>query len=273
MKRIDLETLPRNTRLRMNTPPAIHVCAESWNWSPRPLVDFDLWCVLKGEGELTLNGSAHRLRVGTCFVLPPGSRVKARQQLNNRLSVFYLHFDLCGNRGASLSPERLPLPSNPIQTTEWMALQFLAQQLIGLYYSKSRWAVQRCEFLFWQIIFLLADARVGKTRVSPDDRIQRVLQSIQESLGAEWSIERMAAEAGVSRTQLNRLFIQSTGVSPQKYLSRARLDQARYLLEESDQTIAEIADTLGYCDVYFFGRMFKRYFGASPGAIRKAKRV
>jgi AraC-like DNA-binding protein len=59
-------------------------------------------------------------------------------------------------------------------------------------------------------------------------------------------------------------------MTPIAYLNRYRITQAKRLLRETDQSITEIALTVGFSDSSYFSRVFRRETGLSPDAFRRA---
>lgn len=94
----------------------------------------------------------------------------------------------------------------------------------------------------------------------------RIESNPQES----FSIRKLAAEGGYSRTYFYRLFRKCLGVSPQQFAIDARMRHARSLLIGSNYTIGEISALCGYTDIYFFSRHFKQYHRTSPSAFRQS---
>lgn len=82
-------------------------------------------------------------------------------------------------------------------------------------------------------------------------------------------VAQMAAQAGLSPEHFSRLFRRVNGQSPMQFIVSLRITHARHLLRESSLSVGEIADRLGYADVYFFSRQFKEQTGVSPLAYRK----
>ena len=60
-------------------------------------------------------------------------------------------------------------------------------------------------------------------------------------------------------------------MSPREWLQRERLTYAQSLMTSGDAKLAEIAGICGFCDVYHFGRAFKRAVGVSPAAWRRGE--
>jgi AraC-like DNA-binding protein len=81
----------------------------------------------------------------------------------------------------------------------------------------------------------------------------------------------LAEQLGISQSTLRRKFQQAVGTSPHAYVLQCRTAEARRLLGETDLSIKQIADRLGYSDVYFFTRQFKQLSGVPPGTYRKSR--
>jgi transcriptional regulator GlxA family with amidase domain len=78
----------------------------------------------------------------------------------------------------------------------------------------------------------------------------------------------IAAKAGVSPRQLERLFLRHTGVTPLRYYLQIRLDRARELLLYSDRSVIEIAVSAGFTSTSHFSTWYKRIHGVRPSDMR-----
>ena len=69
----------------------------------------------------------------------------------------------------------------------------------------------------------------------------------------------------LSPVYISKIFKEKTGDSPINYLIRIRLEKAKEMLDsDSTKSIREIAQKVGYEDMYHFSKLFKRHFGISP---------
>jgi AraC-like DNA-binding protein len=103
-----------------------------------------------------------------------------------------------------------------------------------------------------------------------DDRIARGIEEILADPGADWSIERLSRDAGMSRATYIRRFGRSTGMSAGALVSQVRLMTAAELLATSDSNVASIAAQVGYQSESAFTRAFRLASGTTPGRARRA---
>src|SRR5215468_6993740 len=79
----------------------------------------------------------------------------------------------------------------------------------------------------------------------------------------------MVGLSGLSERTFTRRFSMATGMSPLDYIHALRLEEAKQILETQDLPIETVALEVGYQDNGFFGRMFRRRVGMTPGQYRK----
>jgi len=105
-----------------------------------------------------------------------------------------------------------------------------------------------------------------------DESVVEAQQWLRDNLARGAGIEELAQHLGTSQRTLHRRFRQATGLSPQQWLQRLRVNQARDLLGHSNLAVNEVAWQVGFADVSHFGKLFRRHVGMSPGRYREAVR-
>lgn len=73
----------------------------------------------------------------------------------------------------------------------------------------------------------------------------------------------------ISETYLNKQFLKNNGITPKKFVQKARMENAIKLLSEDNSTMSEIAELCGFSSIYNFSRAFKNYTGKSPTEYKK----
>ncbi|MHC6226316.1 GlxA family transcriptional regulator [Pseudomonas sp. X10] len=104
------------------------------------------------------------------------------------------------------------------------------------------------------------------------DRIRTVLSYARRHLRDDLSIQRLADIAHMSVRQFSRVFAASVGVTPAKAIERLRIEAARPLVEDGNQTFEEIARGFGFGDADHMLRSFMRVIGRTPQELRRSAR-
>lgn len=101
------------------------------------------------------------------------------------------------------------------------------------------------------------------------DRIKPVLSYMRQNMAEQIRLEALAKQCNVSPAHFCRLFRQITGTTPVQYLTNIRLHQAAALLKRSDKSVTQIAEEVGFEDVGYLSRCFKKQFGLTPTQVKK----
>lgn len=105
-----------------------------------------------------------------------------------------------------------------------------------------------------------------------DLRIGRALRSFHNDVGGDWTVARLAAEAGMSRSSFAERFHARVGLAPLDYVTRWRMQRVRRALNEGDLPFATIAARNGYRSRTSCSRSFRRTFGYAPHDLRSERR-
>jgi transcriptional regulator GlxA family with amidase domain len=102
-----------------------------------------------------------------------------------------------------------------------------------------------------------------------DEAVQRAQAWLFANFQEDVQMESLADRAGMSPRNFVRRFKSATGETPIAYLHRLRIDAARHYLESEHRSVQDICHAIGYEDLAFFRRLFRRHTGASPRAYRR----
>lgn len=102
--------------------------------------------------------------------------------------------------------------------------------------------------------------------------INDTISYMKENLDKKISLNQLARQNNLSKSQFNNLFKEETGFSPIDYLIRLKIQQACKYLDLTDLQVKEIAAKLAYHDPYYFSRIFKKIMGLSPRTYRNTKK-
>jgi len=105
---------------------------------------------------------------------------------------------------------------------------------------------------------------------SRNPHLLSAIQFMSETLEAPVDCDEVAAQSGISRRQLERLFRRYVGQSPAQFYMDLRVSRAHALLNETSMNVAEIAAATGFASSSQLSSRFRKRFGLSPGAYRKS---
>jgi transcriptional regulator GlxA family with amidase domain len=101
--------------------------------------------------------------------------------------------------------------------------------------------------------------------------LRSAIEQIANDPKRAWRAGELAKLCGLSERHFFRRFKEATGFSPINWLRRERISFAQAKLLERGSSIKQIADQVGYNDVFFFSRDFKRHTGSCPSEYRRER--
>ncbi|SFK98435.1 transcriptional regulator, AraC family [Streptosporangium canum] len=106
-----------------------------------------------------------------------------------------------------------------------------------------------------------------------EQAVLRVVESMNDNLGDQITIDDMARTAMFSKFHFSRVFQRVTGLSPGRFLSAVRLREAKRLLTSTSLTVTDISHRVGYSSVGTFSSRFTSSVGVSPSKYRQLETV
>lgn len=234
-------------------------------------------CTLPAEEERLLvlavdKGSLHvgaeqltaTLLRGQAILIPPGMSCTLTMLDAGRLLKVYLRGTLIGDVMQSyFKQQKLFCPAGLSDVREAIHAREMAEdraeqisaaayhllmrlhETAGLYEAQSAYP-------------LLVDAGIG---------------IMQEEFTHLYGVDEVAERLGVTTAHFTRLFSQTVGIPPGRFLKQQKLNYAKKLLVLPEMTVALVAEMLGFSNVNYFSKVFRKENGMTPAEYRKLNRV
>lgn len=103
------------------------------------------------------------------------------------------------------------------------------------------------------------------------DQLKLLWDRVAQNLADDWSLSRLAKEAGYSNEHLRRLCRRQLGRSPMHQVTYLRMRKAAELLATTDHTIDSISHEIGYHNPFVFSNAFTKWIGWRPSEYRRKK--
>ncbi|WP_240914694.1 AraC family transcriptional regulator [Roseimicrobium sp. ORNL1] len=224
----------------------------------RPSGSF-LMAVCEGSGRILLDGTWQTIRAGTVCMAPPRSLNAFEAGSEGRWVIAWVRYDepppvhpLVG----SASPQKVKLDGDMLRRA--------IEGLIG------EWETARDsrQMYHWvEIVHGLARRIAQPAKV--DEKLVSLWDEVAASLSDDWQLNSLAARFHSSREHLRKACLKHFGRSPMQQLTYMRMQQARHLLEETNDKLDAIAEAVGYESGLVLARAFRRWVGCSPTEYRR----
>jgi AraC-like DNA-binding protein len=239
--------------------------------------DFDLatvWYTVSGRGTLRHQGREFLVEPGDAVVLCYPHDNLSKIEPGERWEMFYV--SLCGRAALKMMRE-ITGCMGPVFALDSRsrALVVAATACASALENRIESPRQASE-LAHTIATSLRDETIGQLhrpttpRSSSPDFFSEVEQFCIKNLSRPIGVEDMARVAKMSRYYFTRKFGKKRGISPGQFLAALRLDEAKRLLATGGLTVKEVAMQCGYSDANYFGKVFRKNLGISPGSLRFA---
>ncbi|CAM4115475.1 AraC family transcriptional regulator [Paenibacillus alkaliterrae] len=243
------------------------VCEPGWRWARRekPMANYDLFYVWSGEGEVEVNGTHYEVGPGSCFLFRPGDYTSATHHPQRPLVLSYIHF--------AVNENVHDVPNRYRQLNDTVDFEYMLSRYVRLFLVQTYAAEEEAQLVLKQLMIhlLREDNQLPVEKKASNqlmEAIHEVANFVRQNPSIMHRVEDLAIRAQLSPRYFSMKFKEMIGMSVQTYMIRTRIERAQHLLMHAGMNVTEVADALGYRDIFFFSRQFKQYTGRSPSEIR-----
>ena len=226
-----------------------------WNFIPHSHDFYELLFFLRGNAQISLADRSLYATYADALIYPPGLIHTEHLQINHLQEIYCMQV-------------RCP----EIRLSDILQIQDRDQQLRllldGMFAEYGGSADARMlEGYLRQLMRLIARSHFfGNT---PSHPVDYCMMYMRHHLAEPITIDALAGLIHVSRSYLNKLFVQRAGMTPMQYLADIRMDAAKSLLMTSRRRVSDIAEAVGFNSPKYFCHAFHRSTGMSPREYRR----
>lgn len=238
------------------------VLGTDWHWQNVTSHFSRIYCITNGNGTVSCRGHKTDLTPGTICIVPAG--LNFSYNCDDRLEKIYFHITL-------------PKPNNYdlfhgvrkfiVLKDKHKAIKSLSE----CFGQSSFCSAASVKEILWNIVAEgAALAGIGSeefTEYSPD--VKKIISYIENNLNSGLGVSRISRDLFFSPSFIISRFKKEVGVPVGKYISDRILTEAELKLRLTDMSVKDVSDFFGFCDQFYFSRVFTKFYGSSPREYRK----
>ena len=234
----------------------------------RILQEYQLLYIVKGRGEFANQTTSYDIVKGTLVLLRPGVWHSYKPSKNEGWTEYFIGFS---GEIADKAIEKLFAEDEQIFNVG------LKQEMVDLYQRAIEVAAEdrpsAQQLLCGIVMHLLGNLSYIAHSAITADRMDQIIEQakaiMQEKASQNIDLDMLAEQLNVSYSWFRKVFREYTGYPPAKYFMLVKLRRAQYLLVNTQESIKEIAFSLGFKSTEHFYTTFKRVTGYTPNVYRR----
>ena len=266
----------------------LYHCEAGWSMGKRSHPEcHEMFFVLEGKGSVTVGETEYPAKGGDVFLIKPEQIHCAAADASDPYVYYSLHYSFFERENftdtsqleempllstfftrlyRSLSKVSLPELSQVREIIEKMEAE-KANKTVG-YQTMRRVYLLQLLIIVVRAAFKKPAAKIAAESLALQNRslliVNQIKKYLEENLVQQITLEDIASAVRLSSHYCCSLFKEVTGYTIFQYLDRLRVERAKMLLRHSHLNVTETAEELGYQNIYYFSRVFKKVTGISP---------
>ncbi len=239
-------------------------CASSHSYGPAMREHYLIHCVFEGKGMFYDGLQTYHLHQGQGFLIVP--KIVTFYQADYEQPWQYGWVGFGGSDASHILRQCGISREHPVFDFEKIEEVKRCIELMSVQYGTGGNTFESTASLFK---FFSLIQQTNKIKLPELNVFDRAADFIHKNYSYPLTIPAIASFAGVSRSQLFRIFKQTLGISPQEYLIMIRLQNAVRLMRTTELSITEILYSCGFNDPSHFARQFKLKYRVTPSEYLK----
>ncbi|MDN8589204.1 AraC family transcriptional regulator [Paenibacillus sp. 11B] len=226
--------------------------------------------ICEGEGWLKIGNQEYYPTPGQLFLMPEGIRQSYSAISDRPFLKYWCHFSAKVGGLNLFQILRLPhfcAPADPRLVQETFN-SILTYARSGEVYAHMMAKSKLMELLSYYVMNLDLN-QISYVNAPVMEKMSAILAYIESNVEQNITVQDLAQIAYMHPNYFIRFFKQQLGVPPIHYITSRKIDKAKELLTSTSNTVTAIAEYLGFSDLYYFSRQFKKHTGLNPTEYRR----
>ena len=229
---------------------------------------YHMFYIQGGEGEVEVNGRWYPALPGNFFIIPPHTQHSiAKIKDYSALTV-----KLTADRELSKRLDNLGLCIPHLSMQEYSILSSVLDEAVTRPPHYDEFISLKLSELFLLLCRRKASGNLparDRSEITRSDRklspaLADIIAYIETNPQRNFTMSELAQRSGYSENYFHIIFKSEVGMSPIKYINLYKMNLAKQYLRSTQMSITQISDALGFDNIHYFSRMFKKITGMPP---------
>ena len=226
-----------------------YACPSENSYGPFVRDYYILHFILNGKGVLINKDGTHPVSTGEMFLIREGEQATYVADKNDPWEYVWIGFSGSRTSAYSFLSDVMDVPTD------------IDERLLH-YVDEDVRSTDIYTALLYEMTYQLSEY---DKNIEDDTTIQVIHRYIKYNYQEGITIAGLSAMFGFERSYLYRLFKQRYGIGPKDYLTKVRMNKARWILSRG-YSVAECASMVGYPDPFTFSKAYKKFYGVPPSS-------
>lgn len=224
-------------------------CLADWNLNDYCINFCDLTLVLDGNVDYYIDNELIHVEKGEAIFIKKGSKRKAQTSFA-KVCAFNFNF----------FSDEINIPKK----MKFKNLDFLISEFNKSWCIKNENYILKCNGIFMWIFYELF-----KEETNESVYIKKIKKYIAENIEKKVTVMELSEKVKLNAVYCGAMFKKETGETITKYINKMKIMRAEEMLLFDNLSISEVAYKLGFEDIFYFSRLFKKINGLSPKQYKK----
>ena len=247
-------------------------CDPNHSQGPKFYKDYSITFVLNGKGSYKIRNRIHEIRAGEGFLILPG--LSTYYIADSKEPWEYIYALFSGPDVPSLL-EAAGLDADHVcfRYGDDQEIRAWLNDMLDSCRSNNSFGYDALGYFYLCLSKLIRQSAAEWQKALPGDvLVKNSISFMRSHYDMNITVADVARSVGVDRSYLHRLFLKSMNCTPHAWLLNYRLEQGARFLLQTEYSISEVANSIGFFDASHFSHSFKKKYGCSPLEYQKKQK-
>ncbi|MCX7715726.1 MAG: AraC family transcriptional regulator [Clostridia bacterium] len=254
------------SKLQLELSICMSAVCKDWQHPLHKRMKNTFYLIKDGTGEIVVNGIVLHPKAGDMVFLPKNAQVSLYTPHENCYEKYWCEFEAYFESINLFEILEIPYC---IKVSNFDKIQTLFEKLQLLSEKEDIISALHLKAVLLEIIAFYLEEANDNILFKMDDFSKTVFKYIDENIEKDISVDTLANLVHFHPKYFIKVFKQRVGITPIHYLKTVRIEKSKTLLSCTEQSVGEIAKTVGYTNAKNFSSDFKKITGYLPTEYRK----